>query len=82
MKTIIIIIYNNRIVNEVLEKKTKILSDVKQLLKRIAGEVDTATLEDVTQKAQQFSEEFNEIVIDAWKKLMSIEVELHERIEV
>nr|XP_034172526.1 dynein regulatory complex subunit 3-like isoform X1 [Osmia lignaria] len=69
------------IVNEVLEKKTKILSDVKQLLKRIAGEVDTATLEEVTQKAQQFSEEFNEIVIDAWKKLMSIEVELHEQIE-
>ncbi|XP_076763828.1 dynein regulatory complex subunit 3 isoform X2 [Xylocopa sonorina] len=69
------------IVNEVLKKKTIILASLKQLLKRLVGEVDTATLEDTTHKAQQLSEEFSDIATDAWTKLMSIEVELHEQIE-
>ncbi|OAD51970.1 Leucine-rich repeat-containing protein 48, partial [Eufriesea mexicana] len=69
------------IVNEILQKKTNILANVKQLLKKLVGDVDTATLEDITQKAQQLSEEFNDIVTDAWTRLMSIEVDLHEQIE-
>ncbi|CAK9803696.1 Dynein regulatory complex subunit 3 [Anthophora plagiata] len=70
-----------KIVNEVLQKKAVITASVKQLLKKLVGDVDVATLEDISQKAQQFSEEFNDIVTDAWTKLMSIEVELHEQVE-
>ncbi|CAK9797049.1 Dynein regulatory complex subunit 3 [Anthophora quadrimaculata] len=70
-----------KIVNEILQKKAIITASVKQLLKKLVGDVDVATLEDISQKAQQFSEEFNDIVTDAWTKLMSIEVELHEQVE-
>ncbi|XP_076386115.1 dynein regulatory complex subunit 3 isoform X2 [Megachile rotundata] len=69
------------IVNGVLEKKSNILSTIKQLLKKLVGDVDSATLDDITQKAHQLSEDFNDMVIDAWTKLMSIEVELHEQME-
>ncbi|CAL7935781.1 unnamed protein product [Xylocopa violacea] len=69
------------IVNEILKKKAITLASVKQLLKRLVGDVDAATLEDTTTKAQQLSEEFGDIVTDAWTKLMSLEVELHEQIE-
>ncbi|XP_017795618.1 PREDICTED: dynein regulatory complex subunit 3-like [Habropoda laboriosa] len=69
------------IVNGVLQRKTVIIASIKQLLKKLVGDVDITTLEDISQKAQQFSEEFNDMITDAWTKLMSIEVELHEQIE-
>lgn len=46
------------------------------------GDVDSGTLEEVTRKAQEISEEFTDMITDAWTKLMSIEVELHEQMEV
>lgn len=71
-----------RIVNEVLQKKADHLASMKQLLKKLIGEVDAATVEDVTRKAQRIAEEFHDLVTDAWTNLMSLEVELHEQIEV
>ncbi|XP_076247829.1 dynein regulatory complex subunit 3 [Calliopsis andreniformis] len=69
------------IVNEVLERKIKILKKVNQLLKQLVGDVDHATLEQVTQKAQKLAEEFTDIITDAWTKLMSTEIELHEQMQ-
>ncbi|XP_071869979.1 dynein regulatory complex subunit 3 isoform X4 [Bombus fervidus] len=69
------------IVNDVLRRKTDALATVKQLLKKLVGDVDTATLENVTEIAQQYSEEFSDTVTDAWTRLMSIEVDLHEQME-
>lgn len=79
---VICTISNYRIVNEVLRRKTDALATVKQLLKKLVGDVDTATLENVTEIAQQYSEEFSDMVTDAWTRLMSIEVDLHEQMEV
>lgn len=75
-------VLNYRIVNDVLQKKTNVIASVKQLLKKLVGEVDTATLEDVTQNAQEYSEDFNDMITGAWTNLMSIEVDLHEQLEV
>ncbi|XP_043523313.1 dynein regulatory complex subunit 3-like isoform X3 [Frieseomelitta varia] len=69
------------IVNEVLHKKTDISATIKQLIKKLTGNVDAITLENITKEAHQLSEEFNDIITDAWTKLMSIEVDLHEQME-
>ncbi|KAK9310253.1 hypothetical protein QLX08_000282 [Tetragonisca angustula] len=69
------------IVNEVLHKKTDISATIKQLIKKLTGNVDAITLENITKEAHQLSEEFNDIITDAWTKLMSTEVDLHEQIE-
>ncbi|XP_016914639.2 dynein regulatory complex subunit 3 isoform X1 [Apis cerana] len=69
------------IVNEVLQTKAVTLVNIKQLLKKLVEDIDAATLEDITQKAQQLSQEFNNIVTETWTKLMTIEVDLHEQIQ-
>ncbi|KAK1125439.1 hypothetical protein K0M31_005804 [Melipona bicolor] len=69
------------IVNEILHKKTDIFATIKQLIKKLTGNVDAITLENITKEAHQLSEEFNDIITDAWTKLMSIEVDLHEQME-
>lgn len=65
-----------------MHKKTDILATIKQLIKKLTGNVDTVTLENITKEAHQLSEEFNDIVTDVWTKLMSIEVDLNEQMEV
>lgn len=79
---VICIISNYRIVNEVLHKKTDTSATIKQLIKKLTGNVDAITLENITKEAHQLSEEFNDIITDAWTKLMSVEVDLHEQMEV
>ncbi|XP_053971816.1 dynein regulatory complex subunit 3-like isoform X2 [Hylaeus volcanicus] len=71
-----------KIVNDILQKKTEILTSVKYLLKKLVGDIDSAVLEEITQKVQQLSDEFNDVITDGWKNLMSLEVELHEQVEV
>ncbi|XP_053971815.1 dynein regulatory complex subunit 3-like isoform X1 [Hylaeus volcanicus] len=70
-----------KIVNDILQKKTEILTSVKYLLKKLVGDIDSAVLEEITQKVQQLSDEFNDVITDGWKNLMSLEVELHEQVE-
>lgn len=77
-----IVILNHRIVNEVLQKKSEIFMNVQQLLKKLVGDVDNVTLEDVTQKAQRLVEEFTDVITDTWTKLMSTEIDLHEQMQV
>lgn len=65
-----------------MQTKAVTLVNIKQLLKKLVEDIDAATLEDITQKAQQLSQEFNNIVTETWTKLMTIEVDLHEQIQV
>ncbi|XP_076383477.1 dynein regulatory complex subunit 3 isoform X2 [Megalopta genalis] len=69
------------IVNNILKRKTEILPNVKNLLGQIGEDVTSIILEEVTQKVQQFSDEFNDIITEGWSNLMSLEMELHEQIE-
>ncbi|XP_076683155.1 dynein regulatory complex subunit 3 [Andrena cerasifolii] len=69
------------IVNETLQQKAVTITNIKHLLKKLVGDVDSGTLEEVTRKAQEISEEFTDMITEAWTKLMSIEVELHEQME-
>lgn len=73
--------HGRMIVNEVLQTKAVTLVNIKQLLKKLVEDIDAATLEDITQKAQQLSQEFNNVVTETWTKLMTIEVDLHEQIQ-
>lgn len=65
-----------------MQTKAVTLVNIKQLLKKLVEDIDAATLEDITQKAQQLSQEFNNVVTETWTKLMTIEVDLHEQIQV
>lgn len=65
-----------------MQTKAVMLVNIKQLLKKLVEDIDAATLEDITQKTQQLSQEFNNIVTETWTKLMTIEVDLHEQIQV
>ncbi|XP_076635500.1 dynein regulatory complex subunit 3 isoform X2 [Colletes latitarsis] len=69
------------IVNDILQKKTEILTSVKNLLQKLVGDVSNAVLEEITQKVQQFSDDFNDMITDGWTNLMSLEMELHEQLE-
>ncbi|XP_078047695.1 dynein regulatory complex subunit 3 [Augochlora pura] len=69
------------IVNNIIKRKTEILPNVKNLLSQIGEDTSSIILEEVTQKVQQFSDDFNDIITEGWSNLMSLEMELHEQIE-
>jgi len=72
-----------RIIDEILEKKERIFTDIKRLMEALAKEVEEAEeAEDQAMKTLELIDEFNELLFTARNQLISKEVILHDQIEV
>lgn len=70
-----------RIVDDVLNKKKEIFINMKQLLQKITTEIDSALFEKLIHNAREYSDEFDELLSNAWTQLMTNETTLHDQME-
>ncbi|XP_012521336.1 dynein regulatory complex subunit 3 isoform X2 [Monomorium pharaonis] len=69
-----------RIVDEVLEKKVKIFTDIKNVMEALI-EKQEEDAENTAAKARELFNEFNDLLSKAQNRLISIEVILHDQME-
>lgn len=70
-----------RIVDEVLEKKTKIFANIKNVME-VLVEKQEEEAENAVAKARELFDEFNDLLSKARNQLMSKEIILHDQMEV
>lgn len=70
-----------RQIEEILESKSTIFSQVTSLMTNI-NEENLDELKVNISKVQVISEEFDDLLHKVWKKLMNSEIILHEQLEV
>lgn len=64
-----------------LKKKKEIFVNMKQLLQKITNEMENVLFEKLIQKAQEYSEQFDEVLSNTWTQLMTNESTLHDQME-
>jgi len=71
-------------VDEVLEKKTEIFTNIKNVMTALieGREGEANATHDITAKATELYNEFNNLLFKARNQLMSKEVILHDQMEV
>ncbi|KZC12151.1 Leucine-rich repeat-containing protein 48, partial [Dufourea novaeangliae] len=69
------------IVSDMIKRKTEILETVKHMLNKLGDDADNTILEETTQRVQQLSDDFSDMITDGWTNLMSLEMDLHEQVQ-
>lgn len=72
--------------DEVLERKSEIFGNIKSVMEALTGEKEeqkeAAATDEITAKARELFDDFNNLLSKARNILMSKEVILHDQIEV
>jgi len=69
-------------VDEVLEKKTKIFANIKNVMEVLIDEKQEEEAENAVTRAKELFDEFNDLLSKARNQLMSKEIILHDQMEV
>jgi len=75
------LLYHIRIIDELLEKRTKIFANIKNVMEALV-EKQEEEAESAAVKAKELFNEFNDLLSTARNQLMSKEIILHDQIEV
>lgn len=69
-------------VDEVLEEKTKIFADIKNVMKALVEKQAEEEAEDAAAKTKELFNEFSDLSSKAQNQLISKEIILHDQMEV